>query len=79
MKRKQQIIKNEEMAAKAMSFFDKEKDSKFWYYNGMKDALRWICDNQNPVDIAITPLEKDDIKTIFGEMEVNTQQPHMWD
>ena len=45
----------------------------------MKDTLQWICDNDNLADIAATPLEEEDIKTIFGEMEVNIEQPHMWD
>lgn len=80
MKRKAQIVKNVDLAAKAMKHYGIEKqENMMWMYVGLYSGLKWILDNQDPSDIAASLLGENEIKTVFQDEVVNSKRPHSWD
>lgn len=80
MKRKAQIIKNQELATQAAKYFaNNQTDNMMWFCLGIYTGLHWVINNSDESDIAVSSLGEDVRNNIFEGVEYNSKQPHMWD
>jgi hypothetical protein len=80
MKRKAQIIKNQELATQAAKYFGaKQDDNMMWFCLGMYRGLEWVTNNLDQSDIAASSLAEEVRNNIFEGADVNSTPPLLWD